>query len=473
MSALSYTAVTKIRNRDRLTAVGDTVGRDIVLSLADATLRRLDAYHRIRAITTYEDGILRIGSRTWDLRDGRNVYLVGAGKACNAMAMAIDHVLGDRLTAGVAVVKIAEPDDRYGKTTVYVGGHPLPNAEGHRGAQHVMDLVDASGPGDLFIAVMSGGSSALLNYPVEGVSIEDEALAADLLLKSGAGIFEVNAIRRHISRLNGGRLAQRIQQRGAELVGIGISDAIGRPATSDISEPVNDYASTPIGPDPTTLDDARRVMTNYDLRSVLPSSIVDYLDRAGDEQETPKSFDDNTYYLINTLPDSVAIAKEIAGEMGIEAYILTVYLEGESKDAGTFMASLARQIQTENGPFKAPCVVLSAGETTTRIMPGDSITGRGGPSLELTAGFALTSAKVPGAVMFSIDSEGTDGTADAAGGITDSTTSRRATEAGIDLHAGLRGHGTFEALDRIGDAVVTGNTGTNLCDLNILYVPAE
>ena len=461
----------KVRNRDALTSVGDQAGRDLVLAIAESTLQNLDAYRRITAISSYENGVLRIGHRTWDVTQKRNIYLVGAGKACNAMAMAIDHMLGDRLTAGVAIVKLVEDTDHYGCTEVFVGGHPLPNAEGNRGSRRIVELVDSAGPDDLFIAVISGGSSALMNLPVDGITIQDEADATDLLLKSGAGIFEVNAVRRHISQLNGGRLAQRIQDRGAELIGVGISDAVGRRATRDISQPVNDYASTPIGPDATTLNDARAVLARYDLREVMPTSVVSYLDNAGPDKETPKSFDANTYYLVNTLPDSVALAQDAAGDLGVRAHVLTTFLEGESKDAGTFMASLARQIQTVGGPFEPPCILLSAGETTTHIAPDATVTGHGGPSQELVVGFAIAAATIPGAVMFSIDSEGTDGTSLAAGGLTDSTTARRASTEGIDLHSALRGHGTYEALAAVGDAVITGNTGTNLCDLNILYVP--
>lgn len=463
---------TKLRNRDQLLRASDVAGREVVLAIAEATLQRLDAYERISSIISLEDGVLRLGERSWDLRQKRNVYLLGAGKACNAMAMAIDHCLGERLTAGVAIVKIPEESDHYHRTEVFVGGHPLPNAEGHRGSQRILDLVDGAGPTDLFIAVISGGSSALMSYPVDGITIDDEALATDLLLKSGAGIFEVNAVRRHISQLNGGRLAERIAARGAELIGIGISDGIGRGRTHNVARPVNDYASTAIGPDPTTLDDARRVLRDYDLREVMPTSVVSYLDNAGPELETPKAFEHNTYYLLNTVPDSVAVASDVARDMGIRAHVLTTFLEGESKDAGTFMASLARQIQTDGTPFEPPCLVLSAGETTTNIGPTATITGRGGPSQELTVGFALASTRIPGAVMFSIDSEGTDGTSHAAGGITDSTTVSRANLAGIDLRAALRGHGTYEALHAVGDTVITGNTGTNLCDLNILYIPA-
>lgn len=159
----------------------------------------------------------------------RHVYLLGAGKACNHMAMAVDEILGDRLTRGIAIVKVAEPTDHFQNTEVYVGGHPLPNQAGYEACLKILDLVDHAGPDDLFIVVISGGSSALMSCPIEGITLEDEIKTTDVMLKSGAGIYEINAIRRHISAMNGGMLAKRIQNVGAELIGFGISDAVGTP----------------------------------------------------------------------------------------------------------------------------------------------------------------------------------------------------------------------------------------------------
>ena len=158
--------------------------------------------------------------------------------------------------------------------------------------------------------------------------------------------------------------------------------------------------------------------------------------------------------------------------MGLNAVTLTTFLEGESREAGMFFASLAREIQTNSRPFSAPCVILAAGETTTKISDNAEIRGHGGPSHELVAAFALAASKVPGACMLSIDTEGTDGTTLYAGGLTDSKTAEAAKLAGIDLYEALRGHAVGEALVALNDAVFTGNTGTNLCDLNVLYVPA-
>lgn len=462
----------KIRNSERLLSGGDTASRKIVLEIADRTLERLDSYHRIRGMMRLHGDTLHIGQRSWDLSRKRNVYLFGAGKACNHMAMAVDHVLGDRLTRGIAIVKIHEATDRFNRTEIFVGGHPLPNEIGHRASREIIEIVDQAGPDDLFIVVISGGSSALMSCPIDGITLQDEIDTTDVLLKSGAGIYEINAVRRHISALNGGMLAKRIQDVGAELIGFGISDAVGSPATGDITVPYKAYKSTPIGPDATTLDDARNTIVNYDVADRLPKSVVEYLTNAGPEKETPKAFPDNTYFLLNTLPDSCIYAREIATEMGLPAIILTSFLEGESRDAGTFMASLAREIQAYGNPIKPPCVLLSSGEVTTQILDNATIRGHGGPGQEMTVSFAIAAARTQGACLLSIDTEGTDGTAPIAGGITDSSSLKAASAKGINLHQALRDHSCFEALEAIGSDVFTGNTGTNLCDLNILYVPA-
>jgi len=461
----------KIRNRDQILSHGDVESRRIVLDITEKTLQKLDARGRIKSIMRLDGDMLHIGVKSWDLSKKRNVYLLGAGKACNHMAMAVDEILGNRLTRGIAIVKIAEETDVFNKTEVYVGGHPLPNKEGYRACLKMLELVDNAGTDDLFIVVISGGSSALMSCPIEGVSLEDEIVVSDVMFKSGANIYEINAIRRHISQFNGGMLAKRIEARGAELIGFGISDGVGSPATGDIRIPYAAYKSTPMGPDTTTLEDARRVIRDYNVADRLPKNVVDYLMNVGPEGETPKAFPNNTYYLINTLPDSCIYAKRFAEEMGIHAVILTSYLEGESRDVGTVFASIAREIQAYGNPVSAPCMVLASGEATTKILDNSEITGHGGPSQEETLSFAFTADKAKGVCLLSIDSEGTDGTTPVAGGITDSQSLKAARSKGIDVFAALRGHACYEALSAMDDVVFTGNTGTNLCDFNIMYVP--
>ena len=464
---------TKIKNKDSILCEGDVDSKRIVLNIAEKTLQKLDAYERIKSITKYENNILTIGTEKWDLSKKNHVYLIGAGKACNHMARAIDEILGDRLTKGIAIVKIKEPDEQFRHTDIYVGGHPLPNEEGYKACKKIIELIKGATDKDLFIVVISGGSSALMSCPIDGISLQDEIDTTDVMLKSGANIYEINSIRRHISQLNGGMLAKKIREKGAQLIGFGISDAVGNPPTTDIGIPYSGYKGTPMGPDQTTIQMARNVIKHYAVEDRLPKTVVDYLMNCGEEGETPKAFPENTYFLLNTLPDSCVYAKEIAEEMGIPAIILSSFLEGESKDAGKIFASVAKEIQNYGNPVKAPCIVLSSGETVTTILDNKTVSGHGGPSQELVTGFAIAAKGLFGCVMYSMDSEGTDGTTLVAGGITDSVTGSLAEEKGIDLYKALRQHSCFEALEPLNATVFTGNTGTNLCDLNIMYVPAK
>jgi glycerate-2-kinase len=461
----------KIKNTETILSHGDIDSKKIVLDIADKTLVWLDAYQRMKNLVSLDKNILKIGCKRWDLSKIRHIYLIGAGKACNAMAMMIDHLLKDWLTEGIIIVKIVEETDYYYKTTAYVGGHPLPNKNGYEACLKILDLVDRSEEGDLFIAVISGGSTALMACPVDKISLQDEIEATDIMLKSGANVSEINTVRKHIARLNGGRLGERIRNHKADLVCINIFDAVGLMPTEDITIPqiIN---GTPVGPDLSTLQDAQNVICAYNLEDKLPNEILKYIFNTGIEAETPKSFPEYSYFNLNTVPDSCVYAKKIAEGMGIRVVWLTSWLEGESKEAGKFMASIAAQIQNLHTPVAPPCVVLSSGETTTIIADNASIKGHGGPSQELITAFAIEARKkAPGACMFSIDSEGTDGTTNVAGGITDSTTLKRAITQGIDLQKALREHSCYEALLPLGDLVYTGNTGTNLCDFNIMFVP--
>lgn len=461
----------KIHNAAALTAVGDTQSRKLVLEVTQAILGRLYAYDRIRGMLKRDGPLLHIGEKTVDLSAPQHIYFIGAGKACNAMAMAIEEILGEWLTDGIAVVKIFEKTDRFGKIRAFVGGHPIPNEEGLKASLAIEQMIEGSVPGDLFFCAMSGGSSALMSCPAAGISLRDEMETTDVLLKSGAGIREINAVRRHISRMNGGRMAELIARRGGRIIGFNISDAVTNPPTSDITVPWKNFSATPMGPDFTTLADARQVIRDYALENRLPESVTTYLFSDDPSHETPKAFPHNLYYQINTLPDSCVYAAEIAAARGIPSMVLTTYLEGEAKDAGMFMAAVAHQIQRYGQPVKAPCMVFSAGEVVTTIADSSRICGHGGPSQEMALGFALAARDIPGACFLSIDSEGTDGTTCAAGGISDSKTAGLAAAQGLDLHEALREHAAYELLCSVNGAVMTGNTGTNICDINVLYVP--
>ena len=458
----------KIKNYRKLISGGDSYAREKILQLMNEVLQELDAGKAIHKIMHIDNGMLIVGERTWDLSKKKNIYLVGAGKACNAMAQAVCEILGDRLSKGIISAKIVEPADSYINTDVYVGGHPLPNAEGMLAAEKILELVENASPDDLFISVISGGSSALLTCPVDGITLEDEILAQEILLKSGAKIIEINAVRRHISRINGGRLAQRILDKGCELICLFISDSVGQLPFTNPGKPF-DFYGTPSAPDRTTIQDARNMIANYDLAGKLPQSIVDYITDDSKVQETPKKFDDKaTMYVLSGVADSCEAAIRAAGKMGIPVLVLSTFLEGESREAGVVISSIVREIKNRKRPIEPPCFIVCSGETTTSIVSTPS--GMGGPSHEMVLGFAIAIKGIEGVAGASIDTEGTDGTTPYAGGIADGQTLQRLEECGLNIYEVLRTHSAGNALEAIGDNIFTGNTGTNVCDFNVFYI---
>ncbi len=459
-----------IKNRDALAAVGDRAARTVALEIAEAALQSLDAYSLLRTLLRMDEDTLRFGSRGWDLGRRRRVFVVGAGKAANAMARAVEEVLGDRIHRGLVIVKQAEPGDGLRRIELVAGGHPLPNTDGLQASRRILEIVEQATADDLFIGLISGGSSALMSSPVPGISLEDERELTEALLTSGARILEINAVRRHISAMNGGRLAQKVEGRGAEMINFIISDSVGHKPTANPTEPAP-FVGTPVAPDGTTLQDARNVLDKYKLASRAPRTILEFLRRATPADDTPKAFGSRVHLFVLARPaDACEAARRAAEQMGLAACILTTQLEGESSEAGTFLACVAKEVALNRRPLAPPCLLLAGGETTTRVEgPG----GEGGPSQELALGFALEIAGRRGFCLCALDTDGTDGPTDIAGGVTDGTTVQRAREKGLDAYRRLHAHDSARVLQSVGDAIRTGNTGTNVCDLNILYVSGE
>ncbi len=457
----------RIRNRERLVSQGDIAARTALLRVVESTLEALDVSRVLRSILSLEGDTLRVGEQHYRLGPSRRLHVIGAGKAGNAMARAVEGILGDRITRGLVIVKHLEPEDTVRHIELVEGGHPIPNAAGLAASRRILDLVDAATPEDLFLALISGGSSALMSCPRPGISLEDERRMTEMLLTSSGRILEINAVRRHISAINGGRLAQRIEARGGELANLIISDSVGKPPTLTPGEPT-DFVGTPVAPDGTTLADAREALDRYRLWERAPRSIIEFLRRAGPADETPKAFGERVRHFVLQRPGNACeAARQAAEALGLPACVLTTQLEGESRHAGTFLACVAKEIALSGRPVGPPCVLIAGGETTTRV---DGPAGYGGPSQELALGFALEVTDRAGLAICAIDTDGTDGPTDLTGGVADGRTVERAREAGLDVYRRLDEHDSSSLLVALGDAVVTGNTGTNLCDLNLVYV---
>ncbi len=461
--------IPKIKNRQELLSCGDVPSKALILDVLEETLQAMDAKVRLPQFVSRTGSILKIGRCEWDLAQKRHVYLICGGKAANATYMALEAILGEYLTDGIAIVKSIESEDRFEKCRVFTGGHPLPNMEGYRGCMEILRMVETANEDDLFISVISGGTSALMSCPLEGLTLEEEILTTDVMLKSGAGIYEINAIRRHISRINGGHLAGEIEKRGAEMILLMYKDAVGYEPTTDPGVPAL-VTGGPMAPDYTTLQDAKNTIRNYNLENKLPKRVVEFFNNCTEKEETPKELKRLTSFVINTLPDVCLCAKKVAEQKGIKTMILTSSLTGSGKDMGTFFAAIAREVHSTQNPMKAPCMFIASGEVNTIIDDPQSIHGTGGPGQEMAASFAIASRNIRGATLLSIDSEGTDGPTDAAGGIADGATFALAQQKDVDLYKALRHHATYQVLSKLNGLVMTGNTGLTLCDLHILYI---
>jgi glycerate 2-kinase len=456
-----------LKNRASLISRGDRQARRPVLSVLNATLEALDSYRIIKSNLTLTGEIMTFGSSRWDLSQMRHIYVVGGGKAANAMARAIEAVLAERISAGVVAVKNLEPGDTLQRIELTPAGHPLPNADSARAGQRMLQLVEGATCDDLFIGLISGGSSALMASPLPGISLDDEIACTKELLASGARILEINAVRRHISAVNGGRLAQAVDEKGARMINFIVSDGVGNAPLTDPLAPAR-FFGTPVAPDKTTFADARSVLAKYSLRAKIPPSIVEFIDQAGTSLETPKTFSDHIQqFVIQKVADAGTAAVQAAESLGLNATILTTFLQGESREAGTFLACVAKEIAAYHRPLTPPCLLIAGGETTTTI---DGRSGLGGPSQELALGFALEIAGQAGICLTAVDTDGTDGPTQAAGGIVDGMTVERARQSGIDIFRHLQLHESLKVFEALGDEIITGNTGTNVCDLNLVSI---
>lgn len=343
-----------IKNYENLLSQGDEAARRVLLKTAEGALGSLNSYAVLKKSFKITGSHLCFGENQWDLSGKRNIYVVGGGKAANAMARAVEEILGDRITSGIVAVKHLEPDDRLKKIELISAGHPLPDADSLRASQNMLQLVEQAAPDDLFIGLISGGSSALLSLPVAGISLEDEIACTRELLASGARILEINAVRRHISAINGGRLAQAVEQRGAEMINFIISDGVGNAPLTDPLRPAR-FCGTPVAPDASTFADAAEVLNKYDLRGKVPRTVVEYIDKAAAYQETPKSFGDRVcHFVVQRVADGPVAALEAAKSQGLPAFILTTVLQGESREAGTFLACVAKEVANNRRPFAPP-----------------------------------------------------------------------------------------------------------------------
>jgi len=429
------------------------------LAIFRAGLAAVEPREAVKRVLRLTNDDLRVGKRKYRLKDFKRIVVVGAGKGSAPMAQAVDDLLDERLEGGLVIVKYGYTAPLK-KVRLIEAGHPIPDEAGQRGTEELLEMVKGLGEDDLVLCLLSGGGSALLPAPVEGVGLGEKQETTKILLESGASIHEVNAVRKHLSRIKGGWLAKAAAP--ATVVSLILSDVIG--------DDLDVIASGPTVGDRSTFSDCLRVIEKYHLESRIPPPVWDHLHKgaAGAVQETPKPDDpvfSTAYHLIvgnNILCLEAAAHK--AQKMGYHTLILSSYVEGETREVAKVHGAILKEILSSGRPLASPACIISGGETTVTIRGK----GKGGRNQEFALACGIEIAGWQGAAVFSAGTDGTDGPTDAAGAFADWRMVERALEMGLDPGVFLRENDAYTFFEKLGDLVITGPTNTNVMDVRIL-----
>jgi glycerate 2-kinase len=384
---------------------------------------------------------------------GRTI-VIGAGKASAAMAKAFEKNWAHPLE-GLVVTRAGHAVP-CSKIEIVEASHPVPDARGLHAAQRILRMMQGLTKDDLVVALISGGGSALLSLPVDGVTPEEKRAVNKALLASGAPISEMNCVRKHLSRIKGGRLA--VAATPARVVTLAISDVPGDDLAS--------VASGPTVPDPTTFEDALAIVKKYDLQ--LPASVLAHLKAARDETPKPGNiiFSNTKAHCIASPQLSLMAAADVARKAGYEPLILGDALEGEAREVGTVLAGIGLQAARFGQPVKPPCAIISGGETTVTVRGA----GTGGRNVELLLSLALKLHSHADIHALAADTDGIDGGAEVAGALINPTTLVRARSLGLDPAAMLANNDAHSFFSRLGDQLITGPTLTNVNDFRVMLV---
>jgi hydroxypyruvate reductase len=436
--------------------------RQKILPILEAALAAVDPKGAVLAVLQRNGDTLTVGDRHYNLANYRRVFVIGAGKAGAPMTQAVEEILGDRIRAGLVVVKT---DHGAPTATVEIAeaAHPMPDEAGATAGKRILDLATQADEHDLVIALLSGGGSALLVAPATGLTLADKQGMTNALLACGATINEINCLRKHCSAVKGGQLARAVAP--ATLITLALSDVIG--------SPLDVIASGPTVPDASTWADAWALVEKYELANKLPTAIAQRLraGRNGEYPDTPKADEpafaktQNIVVADNRVAALAALAK--ARESGYNTLLLTTHVEGEAAQVAKIAVALAKEVRESSNPVAAPACLILGGETTVTL--GDH-PGQGGRNQELAVAAALGLQDLPGVTIVALATDGTDGPTDSAGGIVDSGTVARGAAAGLTAADYLRRHDAYPFLQATDDLLVTGPTQTNVNDLIFIFV---
>jgi glycerate 2-kinase len=424
------------------------------LRIFHAALKAADPAEAVLRHVKLTRNVLTAGRKRYHLEKFRNVYVIGAGKASAQMAQPIERLLGKRICGGLINVKY-DHTVRLRRIALNEGGHPIPDRKGEVGARRIADIARQAGPDDLVVCLISGGASALLPLPAPPVTLKEKQETTRLLLHCGANIHELNCVRKHISAVKGGQLAQLAWP--ATVLTLILSDVIG--------DDLDVIGSGPTVPDRSTFADARAILSKYGIAGKVPAAVRERLSE--NASETPKPGDKIFEHVQNLIVGSNRLAVDAAAEqaraLGYHTLVLSTFIEGETRDVARVHAAIAKEIRASGRPVKLPACVISGGETTVTIRGN----GQGGRNQEFALAAALDIAGLKDVVILSAGTDGTDGPTDAAGAIADGSTIARA---GLDAAGYLANNDSYNFFEKLGDLIKTGPTGTNVADVRILLL---
>ncbi|MGB2698503.1 MAG: glycerate kinase [Candidatus Zixiibacteriota bacterium] len=395
------------------------------------------------------------------LRDIERIFVVGFGKASASMARAIEDLLGQRIHRGIVITKRGYVEN-LSRMDLIEASHPIPDKDGVRGTELIIDLLKDTHEQDLVICLISGGGSSLFVAPCQGITLEEKQKLTDLLLKSGATIQEINAVRKHISLVKGGRLAHIAYP--ARILSLIFSDVVG--------DKLDSIASGPTAPDTTTFSDCMGILKKYELLEIIPQSIRTYLNENIEktENETPKPgnpvFENVQNVIIGSNYLALKSAEKKANELGFNTYLLSDSIIGDTTNAAKKHSQMAKRIKEKGEPVSPPACFISGGETTVQVKGK----GLGGRNQEFALVCAMEIEGMEDTVIMSLNTDGTDGPTDAAGAFCDGRTIQKAKKLNLDPKKYLENNDSYHFFEKVGGLIKTGPTNTNVMDIHIILV---
>jgi len=435
--------------------------RDHAREIFAAGVRSADPLAAVKRHVGVIDELMSIDGRNYDLASLDNILVIGCGKAAGRMALALQEILGARISRGSVIVKYGH-GLTLDRIKVVEAGHPIPDQAGIAGAQQIVEIVSRAGAADLILFVISGGGSALLPMPADGLTLEDKQQTTHALLTSGATIQEINTLRKHLSGLKGGRLAELALP--ASIVSLILSDVVG--------DRLDAIASGPTVGDATTFEDCMRIVRRYHLEEKIPRAVLDLLRRGvrGEIAETPKPaaavFQKVQNVIVGSNRMAIASAQQQAAALGYHTLVLSSTTEGESRTVASAHCARIKEILGRDPSVGQPLCLLSGGETTVTVR-GD---GMGGRNQEFALAAAIEIADLNDVVVLSAGTDGTDGATEAAGAIVDGATVARGIARGLNAREFLARNDSYHFLHSTGDLLITGPTLTNVMDLQVILL---